>query len=230
VVNGKLDPKDAYESEWLGWNGNVKAVKVLGDGTPAVGFAGRARDKDVLGIGLLFKGQEGFAATPLGKEPIILGSIEHDPKFKTVGPEGAILVGLEARFAKFGDTDIVRAVRPIYRVNGKEEFGKQFGDDLTGSVTLKAKEGYAVGGITGKAGWWCNGFSLTFMKVKPDGTLDPKDRYESEWVGFDGKGEVIRVMSDGPPVVGLVGKIVGKETTALGLLYKGQEGFDPKKP
>ena len=28
-----------------------------------------------------------------GKEPFILGSIEHDPKFKTVGPEGAILVG-----------------------------------------------------------------------------------------------------------------------------------------
>ena len=66
------------------------------------------------------------------KEPHILGSIEHDPKFKTVGPEGAILVGLEARFGKFGNTDIVRAVRPIYRVKGTEEFGQQFGNDLGG--------------------------------------------------------------------------------------------------
>ncbi|HEY1186974.1 MAG TPA: serine protease, partial [Gemmata sp.] len=162
-----------------------------------------------------------------GKSPTILGSIERDPKFKTVGPDGAVLIGVEARFGKFGDLDIVRAVRPIYRVNGKEELGTQFGNDLKGAVTLKAKDGYAVGGVTGKAGWWCNGFALTFMKVKADGTLDPKDSYESAWAGFSGKGDVIRVMSDGPPAVGIVGKIVRTETTAFGLLFKGQEGFDP---
>src|SRR6185295_7182373 len=117
----------------------------------------------------------------------------------------AILIGVEARFAKFGSTDIVRGMRPIYRVNGKEEFGQQFGNDLTGSVTLKAKAGYAVGGVTGKAGLWCNGFSLTFMKVKADGTLDPKDSYESEWAGFNGESKLIRVTSDGAPVVGIVG-------------------------
>jgi hypothetical protein len=162
-----------------------------------------------------------------GKEPTILGSV-NDPKFKTVGPDGAILIGVEVRFAKFGNTDIARALRPIYRVGGKEQFGEQFGDNLTGSVTLKAKDGYAVGGVTGKAGLWCNGFSLTFMKVKADGTLDPKDSYESDWSGFNGKSEVIRVMTDGAPAVGIVGKIVGKkETTAFGLLFKGQEDFDP---
>lgn len=164
---------------------------------------------------------------PSDKGPYILGSIEHDPKFRTVGPDGAVLIGVEVRFGKFGATDIARAVRPIYRVNGKEEFGKQFGNDLTGSVTLKAKEGYAVGGVTGKAGWWCNGFSLTYMKVKPDGTLDPKDSYESDWAGFNGKSDVIKVLTDGPPAVGIVGKIVRTETTAFGLLFKGQEGFDP---
>src|SRR5262249_27625558 len=147
------------------------------------------------------------------KEPFILGSIANDPKFKTVGPEGAILIGVEVRFAKFGNTDIARGLRPIYRVKGKEEFGHQFGNNLMGSVTLKAKEGYAVGGVTGKAGWWCNGFSLTFMKMKADGTLDPKDSYESEWVGFDGESEVFKVMSDGVPAIGIVGKIVRTETT-----------------
>ena len=136
---------------------------------------------------------------------------------------------MEARFAKFGgDRRSSGAVRPIYRVNGKEEFGQQFGKDLTGSVTLKAKDGYAVGGVTGKAGLWCNGFSLTFMKVKADGTLDPKDSYESEWVGFNGAERVFKVMSDGPPAVGIVGRrSSGTETTAFGLLYKGQEEFDP---
>jgi S1-C subfamily serine protease len=242
VVDGKLDPKDSYESAWVGWNGDKRPAKIESGGRLVVGIVGRATTKDATGLGLLFKGQERLAPAdpaPMGvagkgpkvvgveKEPHILGSIAHDPKFKTVGPDGAILIGLEARFAKFGGTEIVRAVRPIYRANGKEEFGKQFGDNLTGSVTLKAKEGYAVGGITGKAGWWCNGFSLAYMKVKADGTLDPKDSYESEWVGFNGKSEVTKVAGDGTPVVGIVGKIVGSETTALGLLYKGQEGFDP---
>jgi S1-C subfamily serine protease len=242
VVDGKLDPKDSYESQWVGWNGDKQPAKIESGGRLVVGIVGRATATDATGLGLLFKGQEGpdpAAPAPMAvagkepklvgveKEPFILGSIAHDPKFKTVGPEGAILIGLEARFGKFGNLDIVRGVRPIYRVNAKEEFGKQFGDNLTGSVTMKAKEGYAVGGITGKAGPWCNGFSLTYMKVKPDGTLDPKDSYQGEWAGFNGESEVIRVMSDGAPVVGIVGKIVGSETTALGLLYKGQEGFDP---
>jgi serine/threonine protein kinase len=161
------------------------------------------------------------------KEPTILGSIAHDPKFKNVGPAGAHLVGLEVRFEKFGDRVIARAVRPIYRVAGREEFGQQHGNDLSGSVTLKARDGYAVGGITGKAELWCHGFSLTYMRVNADGGLDPGDSYESEWAGFEGPCAVVRVIGDGTPVVGIVGKIVGPKTTALGLLFKGQEAWDP---
>jgi hypothetical protein len=186
-------------------------------GTPGTGKVGTPRNRPGTNDKVI----------AMGKEPYILGTID-DPKFMTVGPGEAILVGLDARFEKFGTTDIVRGVRPIYLVNGKEVFGEQFGNDLSGAVTLKARAGYAVGGIVGKAGWWCNGFSLTFMRVKPDGTLDPKDSYESEWAGDDGTLDVFRVASDGPPVVGIVGKIVGSKTTALGLLFKGQEGFDPR--
>ncbi|WP_439630603.1 protein kinase domain-containing protein [Gemmata sp.] len=171
---------------------------------------------------------KGANVVPPGKEPYIFGSIEHDPKFKTVGPEGATLVGLDVRFAKFGATDIARAVRPIYRVSGREEAGKSFGTNFAGAVTMRARAGYAVGGMTGKAGWWCNGFSLTYMRVKGDGTLDPKDSYEGEWAGFNGEGDVSKVLSDGAPVVGIVGKIVGTETTALGLLFKGQDGSGPE--
>jgi hypothetical protein len=161
------------------------------------------------------------------KEPTILGSIARDPKFKTVGPAGAHLVGLEVRFEPFGARVIARAVRPIYRAAGREEFGQQFGNDLSGAVTLKARDGYAVGGIVGKAELWCHGFALTYMRVKPDGTLDPGDSYESEWAGFDGPCPMVRVPGDGTPVVGIVGKIVGPKTTALGLLYKGQEAWAP---
>ncbi|MDY3559818.1 serine/threonine protein kinase [Gemmata sp. JC673] len=168
------------------------------------------------------------AIVPRGPEPTILGSIPHDPKFKTVGPPGAVLIGLVARFEKYGPTDIVRAVRPIYRVNGRDALGTQFGADLSGAVVMKARDGYAVGGITGKAGPWCNGFSLTYMRVKPDGSLDTGDSYEGGWGGSDPPGGAIRVVSDGRPAVGVVGKIAGPNATALGLLFKGQEGWNPE--
>jgi hypothetical protein len=163
---------------------------------------------------------------PAGNEPTILGSIR-DPIFKTAGPQGGILIGLEAKFTPFGSTDIVRAMRPIYRVGGKEEFGEKFGKDLMGAITLKAKDGYAVGAISGKAKLWCHGFSFTYMKVKPDGTLDPNDSYESEWAGWNGTMPIMKISGDGKPVVGIVGKIVRGDTTAVGLLFKGQESYTP---
>lgn len=163
---------------------------------------------------------------PISKEPSILGSVQ-DPVFKTMGPAGALLIGIEVRIGRFGGTEITRAMRPIYRVDGKEIIGTQYGNDLSGSNTLKAKEGYAVGGVTGKCGFWCNGFSFTYMKVKPDGTLDPEDSYESEWIGSDGDSDKFKIISEGEPVIGIVGKFVRDETTAFGLLFKRQEGFEP---
>lgn len=237
-ADGTLDPKESYESDWIGWDGPVPVARHTGEGLPALGLVGKIVGRDTTALGLLFKGQEGFdpnapphedrqmLCVPLGKDPFILGSIR-DPLFKSQGPAGGILIGLEAKFTRFGSHDIVRAVRPIYRVDGKEEYGKQVGGDLTDAVLLKAKDGYAIGAITGKAQAWCHGFSLTYMKVKGDGTLDPKDSYESDWVGWNGEMSLSRSSGGGTPVVGLVGKIVGTQTTALGLLFKGQEAFDP---
>jgi hypothetical protein len=115
-------------------------------------------------------------------------------------------------------------------VNGKQESGEIVGLDPTDGVRLLAREGYAIGGMVGKAGWWCNGFALIYMKIKPDGSLDPKERYESEWVGWFGEDQdMIRTVGGGRPVIGLVGKIVGSQTTALGLQFQGQE-FTPTDP
>jgi hypothetical protein len=35
--------------------------------------------------------------------------------------------------------------------------------------------------------------------------------------------------SNGVPVVGIVGKAIDKVMTGMGLLFKGQEGYEPKK-
>jgi hypothetical protein len=53
VTDGKLDPTDSYESEWVGGKGGGEGK--LGDGKqPVIGLIGKARADTVSGLGLLF--------------------------------------------------------------------------------------------------------------------------------------------------------------------------------
>jgi hypothetical protein len=44
---------------------------------------------------------------------------------------------------------------------------------------------------------------LIYMKLKPDGTLDPKDTYTTEWLGPESTGKVIKLGGDGKRVIGI---------------------------
>ncbi len=171
-------------------------------------------------------GGPGVVATfPKGKEPTILGGA-FDPTFADVAPDGGLLVGLEVGLAPgFGRT-MTRAVRPIYRVKDNTLYGDQQGTQLDDVVTLKAKDGYAVGAVSVMHGLGFDGISVTFMKVADGGRLDAKDSYESKYVGSDEKKQLTKIGGDGTPVVGIVGKSNDKDLTGFGLLMKGQE---PKK-
>jgi hypothetical protein len=112
----------------------------------------------------------------------ILGTA-NNPEFQDKAPEGGLLVGFEIGFGKFRNIEMIRSVRPIYRVGDKESKGEQHGTQLNSLVTLKAKKGYAVGAISAMHGLGFDGMSITFMKLV-DGKLDPKDSYDSEYVGL----------------------------------------------
>jgi hypothetical protein len=60
VVDGKLDPKDSYQSEFVGSDENKPITKMGGTGTPVIGIVGKSNNKDMTGMGLLFKGQEDY--------------------------------------------------------------------------------------------------------------------------------------------------------------------------
>jgi hypothetical protein len=151
----------------------------------------------------------------------------NDPEFKDAAPEGGLLVGFDIGLGKVGERDMIRAIKPIYRTGDKESPGEQYGTQTTKVVTVKAKDGYAVGGMTVKHGGGFDGMSVIFMKVV-DGKLDPKDSYESDFVGSDEKKPPTKVIGSGNTVIGVVGKINDKDMTGMGLLYKGQV-FEPKK-
>lgn len=164
---------------------------------------------------------------PVGKEPTILGGA-FDPIFKELAPDGGLLVGFEIGTAQAFGHNMTRAAKPIYRVGDKESFGEQRGTQLGNVVTLKAKPGYAVGAVSVMSGLGFDGIKLTYMKVA-NGKLDPADSYDSEYVGSDQKKALTKLGGDGTPVIGVVGKTNAKDLTGLGILLKGQEGYEPKK-
>jgi hypothetical protein len=133
-------------------------------------------------------------------------------------PPGGILIGFEAgRGAVFG-IDAVCAVRPIYvNAKGKQITGARHGLAPAQIVLVKAKPGYAVGAITGRAGLLLDGFSVTFMKITKHG-LDPQDSYESDWIGGKGGNEALRLGGDGRLVIGIACAVSQKNLSGLGLI------------
>jgi predicted Zn finger-like uncharacterized protein len=163
-------------------------------------------------------GPEGPKGPPGTRATQILGGV-FDREFVDAGPQGSVLVGLEVGLDKFTVEDVVYSVRPIYRANNEEEYGKQHGSRRARVVKVVARPGYAVGAISIRAGLLVDGLSVTFMKVK--GTkLDPTDSYDSDWIGGTGGNGPTKLGGDGSAVVGIVGRENEKDATGLGLLLK----------
>jgi S1-C subfamily serine protease/uncharacterized protein (DUF433 family) len=102
--------------------------------------------------------------------------------------------------------------------NGVDVLGKASGTRMGRLVTGKAKDGYAVAGITAKAGLTVDGFSVRFMRVAGDG-LDAMDAYTSEWIGGRGGGGETYIGGGNRRVVGIITTMNDNEDcTGLGLL------------
>ena len=141
-----------------------------------------------------------------------------NPVFKDEAPEKGLLVGLDIGLGQFMNLQVVNAIRPIYRTDKKVAKGKQYGTLIQKAITVKAKDGYAVGGVTIRSGLLVNGLSVTFMRIK-DGKLDPTDSYESQWIGDKTGGSETSLQGDGTPVIGVIGKANKKDCMGLGLVF-----------
>jgi S1-C subfamily serine protease len=160
------------------------------------------------------------------REPQILGG-GGDPQFKDAAPEKGLLAGFEVGLGKWANNDVVCAIRPIFlSAQGKEVLGQQHGADTSRPVRVRAKQGYAVAAITAKSALVVDGFSVTFMRIDKD-RLNPKDSYESDWIGGKGGGPQTRLGGDGAPVIGIVGRENSKDCTGLGLLQAPAEPGGP---
>ncbi len=132
------------------------------------------------------------------------GAVGRGGSFVDLLDEGALLVGFEVGATHFnGDT--IKSLRPIYLSGHGEVNGGTHGSNRQADVlTLKARDGYAVAGVTFKGTNRFEAMSVTFMQIQGQ-NLNPRTAYTSNWVGSpDAAGEV-RLGGSGALVAGIKG-------------------------
>ncbi len=129
--------------------------------------------------------------------------------FEDIPAPRSMLVGFKfTTFFYHGKALCVKSVQPIYRSTGQLVESMVFGKPSPTQTRIIAKEGYAVGGLVtqiSKAPQRVDGFKLIFMRIKGE-SLDPRDSYESAWIG--GRGNLVETTlgGDGRAVIGICGR------------------------
>ncbi len=100
-------------------------------------------------------------------------------KYRDVSSEGGVLIGFQAGLGIFGQ---VGSLRPIFLTKKGEQFGKWQGKPPTNPITVKAKEGYVVSGMSIRTSTAIDNIIVTFAKLGKDG-IDLSDTYKSDAVG-----------------------------------------------
>ncbi len=123
-----------------------------------------------------------------------------------MAPKGGVLVGFNVVVGSFNGNPAISEVEPIYMLNLDRSHGLQHGNvgEHGEPMVVLAKPGYAVGGLTARSGKVLNGFRVTFMRRVGD-SLDPNDKYDSEWIGGTEGSAEHSVGGDGKPAIGIFG-------------------------
>jgi hypothetical protein len=174
VVMGELGRPLQYAREWT-----PEETKKLNDPPPP--------------------GPEAGANRTLGKDTKYIGLVEQlTPEARYADPKKRPVVGFHYSLGTFEPekgkkAGCVSQLAPSYH-------------ERQPSYGLKremAKEGYAVGAVNVKTNTTVTAFQVVYMKIKPDGTLDTKDSYTSEWIGEAGLGDKEGTVSgNGSKVIG----------------------------
>lgn len=120
-----------------------------------------------------------------------------------LGKAPSLLIGL--RVTIVGNPSITKSAQAVLLTNGVRADGTVYGDPVPPVKEVVAKPGYAVGGLisSGTDGTArMRGFKLIFMRIAGT-SLDPRDAYESPWIGDKGAGAEVKLAGDGSYVVGI---------------------------
>ena len=124
------------------------------------------------------------------------------PINREIPRRGAVLIGFEMTLGQFFDVEPIKSLRPIFLTSAGEVRGQIYGIPSNKPAILRAKPGYAITGLTIKAGLNLDGIRATFMKIDGD-RLNPREMYQGAWVSGT-KGDEQPIDAKGMPVVGVI--------------------------
>jgi hypothetical protein len=135
----------------------------------------------------------------------VLGGAGGSP-FSRTSPNGQPVIGVRYRLGSWGGRERVGQLEPLFTTAAAQ------------ADVIVAREGYALGALQVDAGEYVDAVALVFMRLNPDGGLDPGDRYTSEWIGTptgsdprtlgDGSAKVIGIAGRGAAVMDAVGLVL----------------------
>ena len=135
------------------------------------------------------------------------GAVGRGGSFFDLLEEGAVVVGFDVGVANDDNgAPTIRSLRPIYlTAHGEIPGGRHGGGNRQTNVqTLKARDGYAVAGVTFKGKNRFEAMSVTFMQIQGQ-NLNPRTAYASDWVGSPDAAGDVRLGGSGALVVGIKG-------------------------
>jgi hypothetical protein len=153
------------------------------------------------------------------------GAVRDEPP-----PGGGILVGFEVGLGEWVGKPAVYSLKPLYLtpdgVKPSQPFGLPQGWSGTGkkgrksevkrTVTVQARDGYAVGAVFLDTGLIIDAIAVHFMRIQ--GTrLDPAQSYTAEWQGSHQDKKAKLLDSGGDPIVGVFAREDEVKVVALGL-------------
>lgn len=162
-----------------------------------------------------FGGNGDYPADKLVITPQIGGN--PPDRFYDLAPKGSILVGVRVSYVNSFGGSKVGSVQPLYRAGDIVTPGFRHGDQAGEQIEVVAKPGYAVGVIRTHTGLLVDGFELVFMKINGQ-RLDPRDSYQSPWLGDPNGGSPRDGDGQGLMAIGVCGR-AQKEIQELGLIF-----------
>jgi hypothetical protein len=134
-------------------------------------------------------------AVSRGKDTELVGGTGGSP-FRSVSPDGELVVGIACGLGSWDGEAALSQIEPLF--DRDEGRGKR-------NATI-AREGYGLGALEVETIRYVNAVRPVFMRIKPDGQLDPADSYSGEWIGTP-TGRATRTLGDGrSKVIGICGR------------------------
>ncbi len=130
--------------------------------------------------------------------------------FRMLGRDNQHLVGIQYGIGSWAGRQAVSIRMAVFDPKQRPRSG-----------LLVAKPGYAIGALTVDAEDLVHALLITFMRIKPDGSLDPSDSYMSPAIGNPAGHTPVVLGGTGAPVVGIHGRR-GIVLDAVGLVICGE--------